>query len=323
MELPIELQVALASQLTDLSQSQILDAAEKISLRYRTHNSLKQYIRNQNEALAYAIARMPATFGAVYKALKYSLECMNVSQASSVSLLDIGAGTGAASWAASEFLLLDSIICLEYAEVMRKLGETMMHLSNSRFKNVKWENLNIVSDSIDYQAEYVIASYVMNELDIDSQLKVAEKLWRATKTLLLFVEPGTPEGYMVLNRIRQKLLERGAHVLAPCPHENSCPLSEKNWCHFTCRIQRNRLHKLAKGGDSPYEDEKFSYLALSKEIGITNGARVLRHPYIGKGHVKLELCTKTGLAQKIFTKRDGDQYKIAKKSDCGDKIIGT
>ncbi len=323
MELPSELQIALAEQLIGSSQSQIIDAAESISLRYRTRSPSKQYIRNRSEALAYAIARMPATFGTVYKALGYSLEFMDVPRTSSVSLLDIGAGTGAASWAASEFLSLDSVICIEYVDFMRQLGETMMRHSEGRLKNANWKNLNIVSEPIDDQAEYVIASYVLNELETGAQLQVAEKLWRVTKTMLLFVEPGTPEGYMVLKRIRQRFLELGAHIIAPCPHEYACPLSEKDWCHFTCRIQRNRLHKIAKGGDAPYEDEKFSYLALSKEKTSTNGVRILRHPYIGKGHVKLELCTKTGLLQKTFTKRDGDQYKIAKKADCGDIIMET
>lgn len=318
MELPSELQIALNEQLIGSSRSKILDAAEKISLRYRTRSSSKQYIQNQDEALAYAIARMPATFGAVYKALNYSLECMNVTEASPVSLLDIGAGTGAASWAASELLLIDSVVCIEYVDFMRKLGEAMMCHGEERLKNTKWKNLNIVSDPIDDQADYVIASYVLNELEVESQLQVADKLWRVANKMLLFVEPGTPQGYMVLKRIRQRFLERGAHVIAPCPHEKACPLTEGDWCHFTCRIQRNRLHKLAKGGDSPYEDEKFSYLALSKDITDINGARILRHPYIGKGHVKLELCTKTGYLHKTFSKRDGNQYKMARKADCGD-----
>ena len=327
MELPSELQVALTAQLTGSYQSQILDAAEEISLRYRTrtHNVSKQ-IQNQNEALAYAVARMPATFGAVYQALKYSLECMSVLPKSPVSLLDIGAGTGAASWAANEFFQLDTVTCIEYADVMWNLGEALMRHGESQLKNANWESLNIVSDTIDNQAECVIASYVINEIAPESQFKLAEKLWQSTKNLLLFVVPGTPECYIALNRIRQMFIEQGVHVIAPCPHEYPCPLSDKDWCHFTFRVQRNRLHKLAKGGDSPYEDEKFFYLALSKkskeaESIITRGARILRHPYIGKGHVKLELCTKTGLAQKTFTKRDGDKYKIARKVNSGDKIM--
>lgn len=320
MELPGELQIALNKQLITSSRSKVLDAAERISLRYRNRSSSKQYIQNHEEALAYAIARMPATFGAVYKALSYSLECMNVTDVLPVSLLDIGAGTGAASWAASELLDLDSVVCIEYVDYMKNMGEALMRHGDGRLKDTIWRSLNVVSDSIDDRGDFVIASYMLNELDEEAQLKVADKLWRATDKLLLLVEPGTPQGYRVLKRIRQRFLDMGAHVIAPCPHEHACPLAEGDWCHFTCRIQRNRLHKQAKGGDSPFEDEKFSYLALSKDTTHKDGARILRHPYTGKGHVKLDLCTKTGYIQRTFTKRDGDSYKLAKKVDCGDMI---
>lgn len=319
MDLPDKLQSALNEQLINSSHSRILEAAERISLRYRNRDASKLYIQNKDEALAYAIARMPATFGAVYRALGYSLEFMNDTDGP-ITLLDIGAGTGAASWAARELLDLDSVVCIEYVDFMRNLGEAMMCFGDGGLRNSKWKSLNIASDSIEDKADIVIASYVLNELEVEDQLRVAKKLWQATDKILLIVEPGTPQGYRVLKRIRQAFLELGAHVLAPCPHENDCPLTEDDWCHFTCRIQRNRLHKLAKGGDSPYEDEKFSYLALSKERPDINGARVLRHPYIGKGHVKLDLCTDEGYRQKTIAKSDGSLYKTAKKAECGDFI---
>ena len=38
-----------------------------------------------------------------------------------------------------------------------------------------------------------------------------------------------------------------------------------DWCHFTCRVARSRLHKLLKGGEAPYEDEKFAFLAVARQ----------------------------------------------------------
>jgi ribosomal protein RSM22 (predicted rRNA methylase) len=346
MELPTELQAALAAQLTGKQQSQIIEAAQEISLRYRTQDAFKK-IQNQNEALAYAIARMPATFGAVYQSLKYSLECLeyleyteniDMQDKTRVSLIDAGAGTGAASWALNEFFYPDPAVCIENSDQMRRLGEDLMRCGGNDLKNAVWQNLNIVSDSIpgDIKADFVIASYVLNELDGNSQVIVAEKLWQATKKLLLFVEPGTPAGYGILKKIRRKFIEQGVRVIAPCPHENPCPLPENDWCHFKCRIQRHRLHKSAKRGEAPFEDEKYFYLALAKEPASGNaspafrtityrkensgGERVLRHPYIGKGHVKLKLCTKNGIEQKTFSKRDKEKYKAARKAVCGDKL---
>lgn len=330
MELPDDLQTGLNNQVSTANTKQLLNAAQNISLRYRHRdNNTKDghFIQNDIESLAYAVARMPATYGAVYNALKYTLEIMGNQYVNINSLTDVGAGTGAATWAANELLDLDSVICVEYDAHMINLGKSLMSQTSEPLKNARWENVNItdITDGpFPFQADLIIASYVINELDENIQLKIAEKLWSAAKKILLFVETGTPNGYSLLNKIRTKLLERDAYILAPCFHANICPLTEPDWCHFTCRVQRNRLHKLAKGGDAPYEDEKYSYLALSKEKIYTanylNCARILRHPQTGKGHVKLSLCTKNGLEQATYSKRDGDIYKLARKAECGDKI---
>lgn len=318
MELPENLRAALEEQLRGTPQSELLTAAENISGRYRKRQASKPYIQSRDEALAYALARMPATFGAVSRALTYALEGLREPFSAPLSLLDVGAGTGAASWAAGELLPLRSVHCLEYADVMRRVGEAMMHRESSPLQSAVWERFDLRSDSIGQRADVVIASYVLNELGETAQLLAAEQLWQAADGMLLLVEPGTPEGYRVLMRIRQRLLERGAHLLAPCPRETPCPLSGDDWCHFSCRIPRTRLHKLAKGGDAPFEDEKYAYLAFSREESRPAASRILRRPYIGKGYVRLELCTGEGLAQKTLTKRDGPLYKAARKASCGD-----
>lgn len=349
MELPCDLQTALNIQLADINTKQLLTAAQDISLRYRQRDNMikgRHFIQNNIEALAYAISRMPATYGAVYSALKYTLENIDIQSINISSLLDIGAGTGAVSWAANELLDVDSIVCVEYDDSMRNLGKMLMADASAPLKATKWENLNIAVDSLSFQTDLVVASYVMNELEEGMQLQIAEKLWAAAKKILLFVETGTPDGYHVINKIRTKLLGQNARIIAPCFHENICPVSlkeskkskksqelneskESDWCHFACRIQRSRLHKMVKGGDAPYEDEKYSYIAFAKENvsvlfesfeSFKNQARILRHPQIGKGNVKLELCAKDGLKQRTYSKRDGDIYKSAKKAKCGDKI---
>lgn len=324
MELPNVLREALEEELKGASQQALLSAAEKISLRYRSRPG-GLYIQNRQEALAYALSRMPATFGAVQKALSYTLEALEgmpeekKTFEAPVSLLDMGAGTGAAVWAASELLELSSVTCLEYAPAMRETGQSLLRHGKGVLEKARWKSIDLVSGPVEEKADLVVASYMLNEMDRASRLQVAEKAWQAAEKLLLIIEPGTPEGYGVLRDIRRALSERGAYVLAPCPHQGDCPISETDWCHFSCRVQRSRLHKMAKSGDAPYEDEKFSYLAFVKEEPLKKeGARILRHPYIGKGYVKLELCGKDGILQKTLSKRDGELYKSARKKDWGD-----
>ena len=93
-----------------------------------------------------------------------------------------------------------------------------------------------------------------------------------------------------------------------------------DWCHFTCRVARSRLHKLLKGGEAPYEDEKFAFLAVAKQPVRQAQARVLRHPVKGPGHITLQLCTAEGLQSRTVTKKDGPLYKKAGKAACGDSF---
>jgi ribosomal protein RSM22 (predicted rRNA methylase) len=105
---------------------------------------------------------------------------------------------------------------------------------------------------------------VLNELAPAARESVLQRLWDATADTLVIVEPGTPAGWERILAARRQLIEAGAHVLAPCPHAFACPLQAPDWCHFAERVARSRLHRLAKGADVPWEDEKFSYVAVSR-----------------------------------------------------------
>ena len=107
-------------------------------------------------------------------------------------------------------------------------------------------------------------SYVLDELAPDAIGPLVDRLWALTAGLLLVVEPGTPAGWSRILAARDRLIAAGAHILAPCPHQEPCPLAAPDWCHFSRRVARSRLHRLTKGADVPWEDEKFIYLAASR-----------------------------------------------------------
>lgn len=318
MEIPQTLRAALEVEIKGVQQAQIMNDAQAISMRYRTESGKgKRLLTRDTEAVAYAVARMPATFGAVSMALQHALED---SQCYPETLLDVGAGTGAVAWAVDEKLDLKNIICLERESAMRKTGKALMQNGSHVLRNAKWISHDLTIDEIPEKADLVVASYVLNEMSPEDRIKAAKKLWNATNKMLLIIEPGTPVGFSNLKKIREELIKCGANIAAPCVHNNECPKLESDWCHFSCRVGRSSLHRQLKGGEAPYEDEKFMYIAVTREECNCSGARILRHPQVRKGHIMFEVCAKDGVENIKLSKKDGEIYKEAKKLKTGDKL---
>lgn len=318
MELPLALREAMEQQRNGAQSGQMIQDAQTLSLRYRTQSGRgERLLTGDHEASAYAVARMPATFGAVHSCLQQTLE---VTGYRPETLLDAGAGTGAASWAADSLLELKSVTCVERESAMLKTGKTMMQHGPAALRSAKWVQLDLVQEKAVEQAGLVIAAYVLNEMTAEGRLIAAEKLWKAAGQLLLLVEPGTPAAFASLMEVKKHLLQSGAYIAAPCPRQEECPKLPGDWCHFSCRVARSRLHRQLKGGEAPFEDEKFSYIALSRQQSPAANTRVLRHPQIRGGHIILEVCTAQGVQSIRLSKKDGDNYRKARKARAGDSF---
>jgi len=318
MDLPSELKNAVERLVDNKSVAELKSATKMITDRYKNESGKgRKLVTDKLDAEVYSVYRMPATFGACYDALKYVSELYD-NRIDTVT--DVGAGSGAASWACDMVFSPSKILCLEREEEMRKIGRELMECDGSVFSKTSWMEFDITKDAIEDTSDLVIASYMFNELDEPDIRRCVMKLWEKTSKVMIIVEPGTMKGYSVIRTIRDLIISEGGHIIAPCTHEGPCRLTEDDWCHFTCRVQRSRLHKLIKEADVPYEDEKYSYIAFSKEACKKAKMRVLRHPYITKGQIEVTVCTDSENTKKIIRKRDGELYKIARKCKQGDSL---
>lgn len=310
MEFPAELR----DKINGLTEREDLNAlrasAARLSESYRAESKNgKRGAVSRTDVLAYAAVRMSATFAAVSKALELSLACFD---GEINSVLDVGAGTGAGTVAAARLTGCENITCIEREKNMLELGRELCECAGV---SAVWEQRDI-SLGISHGADLVICSYCLNELSSEQRSSVLSELANAARKLLVIVEPGTPFSFEEMKKTRQLLLDKGLKIAAPCPHENACPLPEDDWCHFTARAQRSRLHKLLKNADVPYEDEKFCFLALTRENSSPCLARILRKPHIQSGLITLELCGVDGLKTETVTKKS-PLFKAARKSECG------
>src|SRR3979490_1010587 len=119
-DLPAELKAALDARLQGLSRNDTAERAALISQTYRDGGG-SGAITSEADALAYALARMPATYAALTASLN-ALREINPGFAPE-SLLDVGAGPGTATWAAAEaFSSLQSFALLDANSALRALA---------------------------------------------------------------------------------------------------------------------------------------------------------------------------------------------------------
>lgn len=317
MNLPKEILEKIEEISSKLNKKDLSEDFNKISKRYMSEKDGKVLLNKDNEAIAYSIARMPATFSAVSNAYSHVIEIMGKDFK---TMTDIGTGTGSATMAISSFQDFDKITCIEREESMIKIAKTLFEASNNELlKNVNWIKQDIKDLKDDLKSDLVVASYVLNEVSAENLNKFLDLLWSITNKALLIVDPGTPEDYKRMMKIKKYLIEKGAYIVAPCTSPEECEL-KNDWCNFTCRVERTKLHKDIKNGGAPYEDEKFTYLVFTRnKYGLPN-ARIIRHPTIKPNLITLRLCENGEVVDRTYTKKDKDIYKKIKKLKAGDII---
>jgi ribosomal protein RSM22 (predicted rRNA methylase) len=318
-DLPAELKATLETRLHGLSRNDTAQRASAISQTYRGGGG-SGAIRTEADALAYALARMPATYAAVTASLNALREADP--DFAPQNLLDVGAGPGTATWAATQaFASLQSFTLLDANAALRSLALDLARGSR-RLSAMRYDHGDACAKLTEAPAaDLVVASYMINELNDAARAALADLMWAKTRDMLLVVEPGTPAGTQRILELRRRLIAQGAHVAAPCPHDTECPLAAPDWCHFTQRLPRSRTHKQLKAAELPYEDEKFIYLALSRAPPTRRHARVLTQPETTKIAVTAKLCTPDGIQIAVAPRRDKIGYARLRKLNWGDALL--
>src|SRR5512132_3040515 len=161
-DLPAELKAALDGKLRGFSRSDAAGRAATISKTYRGGGNAGA-IRNEADALAYALARMPATYAAVTASLNALVEIRP--DLAPKNLLDVGAGPGTASWAAAEtFPSLQRFILLDANDALRALALGLV-TDSFRLRDVSYERGEACATLAKADAaDLVVASYMIGEI---------------------------------------------------------------------------------------------------------------------------------------------------------------
>lgn len=305
--MPPALLTAIAALLEGVSRKDLAQRAERLSTSYR-QGGTSVGVADDADALAYLVARMPATYAAVRAVLARVMEILP--EFSPASFLDMGAGPGTAAWAVRDKWPALGAVLIEPNVIFRKLAARLM------------PDAEIIPGDLGTKippAGLVMASYVLAELPEAQAAKTARTLWEATAQMLVLIEPGTPQGFARIRAGRAALIAAGGHVVAPCTHDHACPLTGEDWCHFSERLARSRDHKIAKGADVPFEDERYSYVAVSRvAVDHMARARIIKPVLDAKPGLTLPLCDAAGLRNAFVARRDKDAFRAARRKGWGD-----
>jgi ribosomal protein RSM22 (predicted rRNA methylase) len=320
-ELPAPLAAAIEARLEGRAQTMLREKARQLSDGYRARKPTLETIRNEADALAYATTRMPATYAAIVTALgRLKEECPDFAPK---RMLDAGCGLGAAACAAAsiwpsvaEIALLDrSALFLDLAAGLMKESGAPAAIETTLVDLVGSQAVEAAP------VDLVAVGYALTEIAESELPAVVDRLWAQTGGALVIVEPGTPRDHARLMGVRSRLLALGANIIAPCPHQAPCPLPAGDWCHFSVRLARRRAHRLVKGADAPFEDEKFAYLAVARFApAAPPTARIIGPRRANKVGVSLKLCADKAFRETFIPKRDKPRYEQIRRKDWGDPL---
>lgn len=230
-------------------------------------------------------------------------------------VLDLGAGTGAATGA-----------------LQRRFGR---ELSITGVDRVAGPGIDVVADlrrgtpavlrpdgrAGDQRFDLIVAAHVLNELRLDAAAQTqlvtswARELMSPNGWMVL-IEPALRETSRGLLELRDRLVQAGMVVVAPCLHQQACPAlaRPRDWCHDTAVVVESE-HGARWRVD-------FSYLVLQAGRGTTvapgaahDGSpaqfRVVSDRLEEKGRLRIFGCGPTGRQPLVRQDRDATEANAA------------
>lgn len=198
-------------------------------------------------------------------------------------MLDFGTGPGTAVWSARGIWdTIDRVTAIDNNQYMLDTLSTINANESLHIANLTLQKHQKVQHEFTPQEQFdlVTSAFVLGELPSDTNRAfTVEGLWKQTGDILVLVDRGTPLGFAHIEQARKHIIEfskaRGieCHIVAPCPHEMTCPMvGTSNWCHFSQQVRQ-----------TPQMVIKFNHRNHSRKLNVTISTLNSRTLCFGKG----------------------------------------
>lgn len=279
----------------------------------------------ERDGTAFASVALPAHYSAIYSVLDHVKRRLGPDWKVG-RIIDWGAGTGSGLWAAGHcFQSADSAIdrqlalstVFNYVGIDRRdglvsIGKRLLQNIEMGDLKVSWRKSLHEEDTVERArgGDFVaLSAFQLSSLPNPlAKKELVKEMWESGASVIILIDHSTTEGFESIAEARQKILTmgrkelqnpdmaswpseiKGAHVVAPCPHDGTCPLyhpgSTRLVCGFSQRLQRPEFIRRTKHSGTGHEDVGYSYVVIrrgerpavpEKKVGRIGsvGARVL------------------------------------------------
>lgn len=263
---------------------------------------------------------------------------------SALRILDVGAGTGAMTLGALDFLHRVGHRAPVTVHAVDRDGDALrlcQHaVSELAARQGGAARIAITTEHVELaaqrapSADLILAGSVLNELETAGARALIAELLGALDAhgALIIVEPALRETARALHELRDwAVAEAGAHVFAPCTRPQApCPMleDERDWCHEDRPVLLpERTAKLAAATGLRSYGLKFSYLVLRRSAeplvaDPARASRVVSQPRKSKGKRECFACSEGGRSLVRLLKRNrSDENRAFERVRRGDVLI--
>lgn len=211
-------------------------------------------------------------------------------------LIDVGAGPGTFSLAWKLAGGAGEPIMWENAKLMREQAQRLLEgitHTKARFDN------KVSGD----EKRLLLFGHAANEMGVDEAWNYVKS---ASASAVMFIEPGTPEVFSLMLKLRERFIQEQWNIVYPCLNHSACPMSGSDWCHQFLDVRHapdvERLTQLA------HKDRRNlpAIVHLYQRAAVTgrdeNIARIVRVHQPTKFSVEWDVCRPEGesLVQEHF-----------------------
>lgn len=175
--------------------------------------------------------------------------------------------------------------CLDVSLNSLSLGEDIFLSVNAKLnEETNWKIIRVKGSfgtMIKQKADFITCANMLNELDQSNKMPPEYqtkkyfdqfKIYASENCNFLLIEPGFPKAARTLSLLRQRFINDGYFLNAPCPHYFECPMngfkaytgSSNKWCNFAFSTESapKKLQILSDKAKLPKERATLSFISV-------------------------------------------------------------